>query len=310
MVKLVYFSSLDSEIKRIGLYYNNRIVDLSKAFRVLYNAEPPNLFLDMKQLIENNENSLKLIKNIIREIKDEDISKFSYEPTSIIYHPPIPNPEKIFCLAVNYKAHGQEAGTKPPDEPYVFTKFANALVGHNNPVIIPKSSKKVDYEIELAVIIGKRGKYIKSSEAMNYVFGYTIFNDVSFRDRQFPPGWPKSNDHFGQRWVHGKGMDTAAPIGPWIVTKDEIEDPYSLKMIMRVNGEVRQEGHTKDMIFKIDKIIEYISDGITLRAGDIISTGTPAGVGFTTGRYLRAGDIMEAEISKIGVLRNYLIEEK
>jgi len=192
MVKLVYFSSLDSEIKRIGLYYNNRIVDLSKAFRVLYNAEPPNLFLDMKQLIENNENSLKLIKNIIREIKDEDISKFSYEPTSIIYHPPIPNPEKIFCLAVNYKAHGQEAGTKPPDEPYVFTKFANALVGHNNPVIIPKSSKKVDYEIELAVIIGKRGKYIKSSEAMNYVFGYTIFNDVSFRDRQFPPGWPKS----------------------------------------------------------------------------------------------------------------------
>ncbi|WP_338603155.1 fumarylacetoacetate hydrolase family protein [Sulfolobus tengchongensis] len=315
MVKLVSFSPTLNEAKRVGVYLDGKIIDLINAYRLLYVAEPPNWFHDIKSLIEGGEEALKLVNAVINKveksgIKEADNSRVIFSPDNIVYYPPISNPEKIFLLAVNYRAHGQEAGAKPPEEPYVFTKFANALIGHNQPVIIPKSSSKVDHEVELAVVIGKKGKYISSSTAMDYVFGYSILNDISFRDKQLPPGWPKASDPYGQRWVHGKGMDTAAPMGPWIVTKDEIANPYTLKLTLRVNGEIRQEGYAEDMIFKIDKIIEYISDGITLKPGDIISTGTPPGVALATGKYLKPGDVMEAEITNIGKLINYIIEEK
>ncbi|MCH4815771.1 MAG: fumarylacetoacetate hydrolase family protein [Saccharolobus sp.] len=313
MVKLLFFSPTPNESKRVGVYLNGKIVDLVNAYRVIYSAEPPNWFFDMKALIEGGEEAINLVNNLINKInknEQDDSRKIFFDPNNITYYPPVPNPEKIFLLAVNYKAHGSEAGAKPPDEPYIFTKFTNALIGHNQAVLIPKSSTKVDHEVELAVIIGKKCKYIRSSEAYNYVFGYTILNDVSFRDRQLPPGWPKVSDPYGQRWVHGKGMDTGAPMGPWIVTKDEIPNPYSLKLTLRVNGEVRQEGYAEDMIFKIDQVIEYLSNGITLKPGDVISTGTPPGVALATGKYLKPGDVMEAEISNIGVLRNYLVEEK
>ncbi|WP_338598274.1 fumarylacetoacetate hydrolase family protein [Sulfolobus tengchongensis] len=304
MVKLLLFSPTPQEAKRVGVYDNGKVIDLAKAYEILYDAKPPNWFYDMKELIEGGNGALYLINKVLNDLREVK-AKVSYDPNQVIYYPPIPNPEKIFLLAVNYRAHGQEANTPPPKEPYIFTKFNNTLVGHRQPIIYPKASQKVDYEIELAVIIGKRGKYIRSSEAYSYVFGYTVFNDISFRDKQFPPESP-----YGMRWVHGKGMDTAAPMGPWIVTKDEIPNPHSLKLTLRVNGEIRQEGYTEDMIFKIDQIIEYLSNGITLKPGDIISTGTPPGVALATGKYLKPGDVIDAEISQIGVLTNYLVEEK
>lgn len=302
MTKLLLFAPSPHEEKRVGVYKDGEIIDLVKAYELVFGGKPPNWFYDMKELIEGGEGALYLINRILSE--DNKIKAVSLNPEEIIYYPPIPNPEKIFLLAVNYRSHGQETNTNPPKEPYIFTKFPNTLVGHNQPVIYPKASNRVDYEVELAVIIGKRGKYIKAEKAMDHVFGYTILNDISFRDKQFPPENP-----YGMRWVHGKGMDTAAPMGPWIVTKDEIENPYNLKLTLKVNGEIRQEGYTEDMIFKIDKIIEYISNGITLKPGDIISTGTPQGVALATGKYLKPGDIMEAEITKIGILRNKIVEE-
>jgi len=303
MVKLLLFSP-DGQSKRVGVYKEGKVIDLVKAYEFLYDAKPPNWFYNTKDLIEGGEGALFLVRKVLDELDGRE-DKVSYDPEKIVYHPPIENPEKIFLLAVNYKAHGQETNTQPPKEPYIFTKFANTLVGHNQPIIYPSASQKVDYEVELAVIIGKKGKYLDRKEAYNYVFGYTILNDISFRDWQFPGETP-----YGLRWVHGKGMDTATPMGPWIVTKDEIPNPHDLRISLRVNGEVRQDGYTGDMIFKVDQIIEYLSKGITLKPGDVISTGTPPGVALATGKYLKPGDVIEAEISKIGVLRNYVVEEK
>jgi len=304
MVKLLLFSPNNGEVKRVGVYENGKVIDLVKAYEFLYDAKPPNWFCSTKDLIEGGEGALFLVKKVLDDLKGVE-DKVSYDPEKIVYYPPVENPEKIFLLAVNYKAHGQETDTQPPKEPYVFTKFINTLVGHNQPILYPKASQKVDYEVELAVIIGKKGKYVSNKDAYNYVFGYTILNDISFRDKQFPAEQP-----YGMRWVHGKGMDTATPMGPWIVTKDEIPNPHDLRISLKVNGEVRQDGYTEDMIFKVGKIIEYLSNGITLKPGDVISTGTPPGVALATGKYLKPGDVVEAGISKIGILRNYLVEEK
>ncbi|MCH4815708.1 MAG: fumarylacetoacetate hydrolase family protein [Saccharolobus sp.] len=304
MVKIVLFSPTPNDFKRVGVYENGKIIDLVKAYELLYDAKPPNWFYDTKGLIEGGDGAMLMIKTVLDTLRGSE-DKVSYDPEKIFYYPPITNPEKIFLLAVNYKAHGKETNNEPPKEPYIFTKFSNALIGHNQPILYPKASNKVDYEVELAVIIGKKGKYIRKERASDYVFGYTVFNDISYRDKQFPSEMP-----YGMRWVHGKGMDTGAPMGPWIVTKDEIPNPYELRLTLRVNGEVKQDAYAEDMIFKIDEIIEYLSNGITLKPGDVISTGTPPGVGLATGKFLKPGDVIEAEISKIGVLRNYLVKEE
>jgi 2-keto-4-pentenoate hydratase/2-oxohepta-3-ene-1,7-dioic acid hydratase in catechol pathway len=218
---------------------------------------------------------------------------------------PILFPEKIFCVAENYRSHAKEAGAKPAEKPYLFTKFRNTIVGPDDAILVPRISNKVDWEAELAVIIGRDGKHIPRERAMDYVGGYTISNDVSFRDLQFPRGWPKKLSRLGQNWVLGKGLDSAFPLGPWLVTTDEIPDPNELRVSLSVNGKQRQDSSTSDMVFKVDSLIEYISSGITLRAGDVISTGTPPGVAaFTDQRFLKDGDIVEAKIDKIGILRN------
>jgi 2-keto-4-pentenoate hydratase/2-oxohepta-3-ene-1,7-dioic acid hydratase in catechol pathway len=218
---------------------------------------------------------------------------------------PILKPQKIFLAAVNYLAHGKEGDMKPPSEPYFFSKFQNTIVGPDDPILLPMVSSKVDWEVELAVVIGKRGKYISQSNALDYVAGYTVANDISFRDLQFPKGWPKELNALGQNWIRGKGLDTALPMGPWLVTTDEIKDPYNLELSLSVNGETRQKANTSEMLFKIETMIEYLSSGITLEPGDIISTGTPLGVAaFSGAPYLKDGDIVEAAITGIGLLRN------
>lgn len=229
---------------------------------------------------------------------------------SVILLSPILNPEKILLLAVNYLSHSKEQGVKPPSEPYVFTKFRNALIAPGQPILIPRVSKKVDWEVELAVIIGKAGKYIAKKDAMNHVAGYTISNDISFRDFQFSTQLPDGKTTLGLNWAKGKGLDSSFPLGPWLVTKDEIPDPHNLKISLSVNGETKQQSNTSDMIFKIDSLIEYISAGMTLKPGDIISTGTPEGVAtFTGGPFLKHGDVVEAKIDRIGTLRNPVTAE-
>jgi 2-keto-4-pentenoate hydratase/2-oxohepta-3-ene-1,7-dioic acid hydratase in catechol pathway len=218
---------------------------------------------------------------------------------------PVQTPEKILLLAVNYLSHSREQNVKPPTEPYVFTKFRSALIGPGDPILIPKVSEKADWEVELAVVVGKTGKYIAKKDAMDYVAGYAVSNDVSFRDFQFSTRLSDGNTTLGLNWVKGKSMDSSFPVGPWLVTRDEIPDPHKLDISLSVNGKMKQKGSTGDMIFKIDSLIEYISAGITLKPGDIISTGTPEGVAIFTGdAFLKNGDTVEGSISGIGTLRN------
>jgi 2-keto-4-pentenoate hydratase/2-oxohepta-3-ene-1,7-dioic acid hydratase in catechol pathway len=214
---------------------------------------------------------------------------------------PLKSPEKIICLGLNYHDHANEAGLEPPDEPIIFTKTNNSLIGPYENIVVPSITKKVDYEAELAFVVGKRCKRIDEDEALNYIFGYIAFNDVSARDLQFKD----------RQWVRGKSLDTFAPIGPWIVTSNEI-DPNKLKLTAKVNGEVMQDSSTSNMIFKVPFILAWLSKGITLQAGDIISTGTPSGVGvFKKPPYfLKEGDIVEITVDKIGSLRNKVVFEK
>jgi len=209
--------------------------------------------------------------------------------------PPIPDPDKIICLGLNYRSHAVEAGFEIPKVPILFAKYRNALNGPNSPIILPGLSKEIDYEGELAVVIGKRCRNVPVEEALGYVGGYMAFNDVSARDLQFRTG----------QWLSGKTLDTFAPCGPALVI-NEIDDPQALNISTRVNGQTLQQANTGDMIFSVAETISYISQLMTLEPGDILATGTPEGVGFKRNPpvFLREGDDVEVEIEGIGTLRN------
>ena len=208
---------------------------------------------------------------------------------------PIPSPSRnIFCLGRNYADHAAERGAAAPEHPVYFTKPATAVVGPGDDVVHHAITKELDYEVELTVVIGTGGRDIARADALGHVFGYTIINDVTARDLQ--------KKH--QQWFKGKSLDTFCPMGPVLVTADELLNPQALNVSMRVNGHVRQSSHTSKMIFPVDQCIEVLSIAMTLLPGDIIATGTPDGVGAATGNFLKAGDRMEAEVEKIGVLAN------
>jgi 2-keto-4-pentenoate hydratase/2-oxohepta-3-ene-1,7-dioic acid hydratase in catechol pathway len=230
---------------------------------------------------------------------------------SVRLRSPILSPDKILCAAVNYASHGKEGASAPPKEPYFFTKFRSCIIGNGDSILAPRVSRKVDWEAELAVIIGKRGKYIDREDAPDYVAGYAVANDISFRDLQYPEGWPEKLNRQGLNWVKGKALDGAYPLGPWMVTKDEIPDPQSIRISLSVNGITRQDSTTADMIFSVSQLIEHASSGLTLLPGDVISTGTPSGVAHYSGApFLKDGDIVECEIEGIGKLRNQVVSER
>ena len=209
---------------------------------------------------------------------------------------PLNRPSKIICLGLNYDDHKEESGFEKPQKPLLFCKTQNALTGPFDPIILPQSCNQIDWEVELAVVIGREGKRISSADALNYVAGFSVKNDVSGRDAQFADS----------QWFRGKSFDTFAPLGPALVTVDEIEDPQNLKLTTRVDGEIMQKGNTADMIFDVASIISFISEDITLVPGDIISTGTPSGVGIFRDPpvLLNAGDTVECSVEKIGTIRN------
>ena len=209
---------------------------------------------------------------------------------------PIPDPSKIICLAFNYYDHARDAGLTPSDEPVIFIKPRTALNHPFDDIVCPKFVQRLDYEAELAIIIGKNTKNIEPEKASESVFGYMIFHDVSARDIQFKD----------KQFTRGKGIDTFAPCGPWITTKDEILDAQNLQIITKVNGEIRQNSSSSKMVISIEKIISSLSRIMTLEAGDIISTGTPAGVAMSMKepKYLKDGDIVEITIENIGSIRN------
>lgn len=248
--------------------------------------------------------------DILRQSENNLNSASPIPLSSVRLASPILRPQKIYCAAINYASHSKEQDVKPPSEPYFFTKFANAIIGQGDPILVPRISKKVDWEVELAVVIGKKGKYIPREKAMEYVAGYTISNDVSYRDLQLPEGYPLKMSPLGQNWIKGKGLDNALPLGPWLVTTDEITNIYEKRISLSVNGSIKQDERIGEMVFKVDQLVEYISNGITLMPGDVISTGTPMGVAaFTGAPFLKEGDVVEAEIEGIGKLRNPVKKE-
>src|SRR6266581_2597140 len=212
---------------------------------------------------------------------------------------PAVNASKVLAIGRNYIDHAIEGGAEPPKAPLIFNKLPNSLNAHDAPIILPSISMKIDYEGELAVVIGKRAKQVSEHKALDYVFGYTLINDVTARDLQRGDG----------QWTRGKGLDTFAPLGPFITTRDEIEDVQNLKIEGILNGQVMQASNTAKMIFDVAYLISYVSQGITLEPGDVIATGTPEGVGFFRDPpvTLKVGDVFEVTIEKLGTLRNPVI---
>ena len=212
---------------------------------------------------------------------------------------PVPRPGKLICIGLNYRDHAAESNMPLPERPVVFSKFATAVIAPGEPVVLPLGSAKVDYEAELAVVIGRRAKNISAPHALECVLGYTAFNDVSERDFQFADG----------QWQRGKSCDTFAPMGPKIVTADVIPNPHKLAIKLTLNGQIMQDSNTDQLIFGVSELIEFISQTITLEPGDVIATGTPAGVGFARKPpvFLRPGDVMEVDIESVGKLNSQVL---
>lgn len=274
---------------RLGIITTgDRVVDVEKEGLHRQIAVPET----MMDVIEGGESTMAVLKKI-----EDDASFFADEPIA----PAISNPGKVLCIGLNYKKHAKECNLPLPKNPALFNKFQNAIAGSEDAVILPSRYKEYDYEAELVVIIGKSARNVKKEHALEYVFGYTCGNDLSTRDLQF--------ERAGQ-WVLSKTFDNFAPIGPCIVTADSI-NPDSLHIWSKVNGEIRQDSNTSDLIFSVAEIIEDLSNHFTLMPGDVIFTGTPEGVvyGSSDKNWLKPGDVVEIGIAGIGVLKNYLIGE-
>ena len=213
---------------------------------------------------------------------------------------PFTRPSKLVCIGLNYADHARETGATPPAEPVIFLKATSSLAGPFDHILLPRGSQKTDWEVELAVVIGKKASYVSEEEAMSYVAGYCLHNDVSEREYQLERGGT---------WDKGKGCDTFAPVGPYLVTKDEIADVDNLRLWLKVNGKMMQDGSTANLIFKLPHLISYVSQFMTLLPGDVISTGTPAGVGLGMNPqvYLKAGDVIELGIDGLGEARQTVV---
>lgn len=242
-----------------------------------------------------------LAAGVLAGLQDATTDVPAVDPAAVRFDPVIPLPGKILCVGVNYLAHIREMGREPPDYPTLFVRFPDSLVGHGQPIVRPRVSHQYDYEGELAVVIGRRARYLKATEALRYVAGYTCFLDGSVRDYQ----------RHTTQFIPGKNFPATGSLGPWLVTADEIPDPARLTLKTRVNGEVLQSAPISDLCIDVPQIMAYCSEFCQLNPGDIIATGTPSGVGFarTPPRWLQPGDVVEVEISGIGILKNTVADE-
>lgn len=278
----------------LGVIVDDRLVDLRALARRRKTSVPDNMI----ELIEAVPTTT--LVRLLREAATWGRAGRTSVPLSRVkLLAPIPRPRKnIFCVGRNYAEHARETGAAPPEVPVYFTKPPTTVIGPLAPILYHRATQQLDYEVELAVVIGKRGRDIPAAKALDYVFGYTIMNDVTARDLQRRHG----------QWFKGKALDTFAPLGPWIVHRAALPDPQQLRLSMRVNGEIRQNSHTSKMLFPVAQLIATLSEGLTLEPGDILATGTPEGIGmgFTPPRFLHVGDTVEAEVEGIGTLRNVI----
>lgn len=242
------------------------------------------------------------LKRLEKFLQERGESLPQVDAGGVTLAPAVARPSKIVCIGLNYASHAEEAGMEAPSEPIVFFKATTAWAGPNDEIVIPRDSNKTDWEVELAVVIGKRAKYVSEDEALNYVAGYGVHNDYSEREWQLEKG--------GQ-WVKGKSADTYAPFGPYLATSDEVLNPNNLRLWLNLNGEQLQDGCTSDFIFNIQQVVSYLSRFMTLLPGDVISTGTPAGVGlgFDPPVYLKEGDVVELGIDGLGMQKQVAVKE-
>jgi len=302
-MKLLTYKTLDSDEQRLGFIRNNQVIDMED-FGEISNFPLPTTMLE---LIEMGFELVEELNDMIAETEPAFFEEIAYEIDEVIFLAPIPKPRKnIIGIGLNYTEHVAESARtldttgKLPQKPIIFSKPPTTVTATNTEVVKnTKLTSQLDWEVELAVVIGKKGKYVSKADAMNYVFGYTIINDISARDCR----------REGQ-WIVSKGQDTFAPMGPILVTKDEIENPHDLNLSLKVNGVEKQNSNTKFLLFNINDLIEDLSIVFTLEPGDIIATGTPSGVG--AGRnpqeWLTDGDVMEATIEGIGTIVNTVRE--
>jgi len=307
-MKLAQFKTQDADRQRLGLAVGDVVCDVAELARAVKAAggAPASWLLEANatlDVIGRGESALNEIDALFgdsqpRELRGQ-VAGYSLDKIEFL---PATYPSKILAIGRNYVDHAIEGGAAPPEAPLLFNKLPNSLSAHNTPIILPAISQKVDYEAELAVVIGRRASRVSEAEALKYVFGYTLINDVSARDLQFGDG----------QWTRGKGLDTFAPLGPFITTRDEITDVQALKIEGRLNGEVMQTSNTGKMIFKVAYLVSYLSQGLTLEPGDVIATGTPEGVGVFRDPpvLLKAGDVYEVEIEGLGTLRNPVVSMK
>ncbi len=310
-MRLASFSTTDIPQVRLGIVKDNEIVDVDLAARAL-NVASFERMLDLLDDYEQGMQSLRAILEKAGQRRFSEVRTFSdtgaaHDLSNVQLAAPIPRPRKnIMCLGWNYAEHQKETATlrgqdvKAPDYPVIFTKAPTTVNAPYGTIVIdPAVSEQIDWEAELAVIISKGGKNIREEDALSHVFGYTVLNDVTARDLQ--------SRH--KQFFKGKSVDGYCPMGPWVVTADEIPDPQQLHLCLRVNGVTKQDGNTNQMVFTVSRIIADLSLGMTLEPGDIIATGTPSGVGFARNppEYLHDGDVLETEIGGIGMLRNKVV---
>jgi len=303
-MKLCQFKTKDSEPKLGILVTDDTVCDTADLARAVKSAggSPPDWLLEANQTLSVIRRGPSAMQEIASLLDGERHSgrgqTVAYGVDSIEFLPAV-YPGKILAIGRNYADHAAEGGSDLPKAPLLFNKLPNSLSAHKVPIVLPHISEQVDYEAELAVVIGSRARRVDEARAFDYVFGYSLINDVSARDLQFGDG----------QWTRGKSLDTFAPLGPFITTRDEVQDVQSLKIEGLLNGQVMQTSNTSKMIFKVAHLVSYLSQGITLEPGDVIATGTPDGVGIFRKPpvLLKPGDIFEVKIEKLGTLRNPVV---
>ncbi len=299
----------------VGIVSDDEMVlDLTAAWTSLRGSDgsaPPRTLLD----VVRDDGVLPRLAARIDDTREPALRPHRRSLDAVSLHAPLPECGKLICVASNYAAHIAEAGQEAPHDrhaftPWLFLKPGTAIVGPGAPIAMPRGGRAIDWEVEVAAVIGRRGKHIAVNDALDYVAGYTIVNDISERRIKVPEGrtareWDKFFD-----WLHGKWFDGFAPMGPWIVTADEIPDPQNLTLELRVNGRVRQRGNTREMIYSVAELVSFASSIMTLAPGDVIATGTPQGVGGATGEFLKEGDVIECRVEQVGVLTNPVHAER
>lgn len=303
-MKLVTFAQ--NGLTRIGAVEGEQVIDLNAALKAKLESEgkiraekisEAYIPTDMKGFLQGGKESLELAKESVQfALNNESAVQLVFDKTDVKVGAPVTNPGKMICVGHNYREHILEMGRELPSHPVLFAKFANTIVGPEDDIPFYPISEQLDYEAEFAFVVGKRAKNVSQEDALDYVAGYTIVNDVTYRDIQ----------RRTIEWLQGKAVDGTAPMGPWLVTSDELTDPAGLEILLSVNGEERQRSNTANLVFTVQRLVEFLSELMTLEPGDVILTGTPGGVGVAREpqAFLRDGDVVRIEVDKVGVLEN------